>query len=358
MYLWERYFLKELFKFFSFFLLSFFFLYSLLDFSMHMDDFFKEHHLQMGELLRFYLSHFLKRVDLLLPLALLVSSIKVLTSLNIRREWMALQVAGLSTRKLLRPFLFMAGICALFNWVNFEYFLPSALNQMDEFHATHFKSSHRAKRKELIHLLTLKDRSKLLYQSYDAEKKALFDVLWIRSPDDIWRIKFLDADPAHPEGQYVDHIVRKKDGFLEKKESFDTLYLTELKWNPKQAGKSFIPFENRSLKELVKLGLQSTHTTPYEIPKILTQLCFKILIPLLSFFVIWLAAPFCIGFSRFFNPFFIYAWGVFALLAFYMLIDSSSILGAQNIISPWVALFTPFIVIGTFSFFKYRKLCA
>ncbi len=342
--LWWTYFFKEVTKVFFFFLLSFFFLYSLLDYATHMEDFFHNNTLQIKDILLFYGCHFLKRADLLLPLALMVATIKTLTTFNVRREWMALQVAGLPRKKLIRPFLVLALLCSLFNWISFQSLLPYALNQMDEFRMSHFKGSHRAKQRELIHLLSLKDRSKLLYQTYDTEKKELFDVLWIRSQDDIWRMKFLDGDPTHPEGRYVDHLVRNKEGFLEKKDSFDRFYFLELKWNPKMLGQSQIPFENRSFKELFRLAIHSALVTPYEIPKITTQICFKLAIPLLSPLALLSIIPLCVHFSRRFNPFFIYAIGIFGTLSFYMLIDALTILGEQATLSPIIGIFTPFLI--------------
>jgi lipopolysaccharide export system permease protein len=340
--LWRRYFFREIFKVFAFFLFCFFFLYAILDFSVHMDDFFKDHRLQIQDLAEYYGHHFLKRTDFLLPLSLLIATIKVLTTFNTRREWMVLQAAGLPTRTLLTPFFVVGLLCAAFNYANFEFFLPNALVKMDEFHASHFKSSHRAKRKELIHLLTLKDNSKLIYQSYDKGKDAFFDVLWVRSPDDIWRMKFLSANPETPNAQYVDHLTRSKDGFLEKVASHETFYFSDLKWKPTMTGKSMTPFESRSLKELFRLKARTT--IPYEIPKISTQLCYKCAIPLLSLLVVLGVAPFCLRFSRYQNLFFVYALALFGLLALYTLMDGAVVLGEYAVLSPIIAIFAPLVI--------------
>lgn len=357
--LWERYFFLEIFKVFFFVLFSFFFLYSILDYATHMEDFVKKESLQFKDLSLFYLNHFLKRADLLLPLALLVATIKVLISLNIKHEWMVLQVAGVATGRLLRPFFLVAFLCALFNWLNFQYLLPSSLQAIEEFHIKNFEHSHRAQRQELMHILKLKDRSTLLYQSYNSEKNAFFDVLWIRSSNDIWRIKFLNANPLKPIGSYVDHLTRNDRGFLEKKESYEHCLLKELKWDTKLLGNGLIPFENLSLKALCKQLMQKTAATQYEIPKILTQLLFKLQVPLLSFLVLLATIPFCIVFSRSLNAFFIYAAGLFGLLAFYMVLDAMVILGEHNVISPIIAISLPFIICGLiFSQNFLRKTCA
>ncbi len=352
--IWQRYFLKELFKIFAFFLCAFFFLYAVLDYSTHMNDFFKEKDFQMGQLLRYYLHHFLKRADFLLPLAALVACIKVLTQFNTSRQWMALQAAGLRTRTLLKPFFFLALLCALFNYANFQYFLPTALSSIESFDAEHFKHSHRAKQKELMQILHLRDNSKLLYQSYDAEKDALFDVLWVRSPADVWRMKYLNANPANPQAQYVDHLALNKDGFLEKVESFDAQTFPDLKWHPRMKGRVFIPFENYSLKALYNL-LHNDKTTPFEVPKIQSNLYFKLAIPLLSFLVILGAAPYCIVFSRQQNPFYLYALGLFGLFAVYTILDTSVILGEHSVLSPLAALFGPLAFLASLFTLQYFR---
>ena len=98
---WQSYFYKEIAKVFFFFLFGFFFLYSVIEYSTHMDDFFKNSSLNINAVVLYYVNHFLKRLDFLVPMALLLSTIKVLTTLNARNEWTVFQVAGLSTRTLL-----------------------------------------------------------------------------------------------------------------------------------------------------------------------------------------------------------------------------------------------------------------
>jgi len=348
--LWQRHIFAEISKVFFFFLFCFFGLYVLLDYSMNASFFIQKGRFDVDAFFSLYRDHFLKRADLLLPLALLVATIKVLTSMNVRCEWMVLQVAGIRTRKLLAPFCIAALLCTLFNWVNFEFFLPNALNRIDDFHATRSQSSHRAQRRELIHIISLKDNSKLIYQNYDAEKNALFDVLWIRSPSDVWRMKFLSADPTVTKAEYVDHLVRGSNGFLEKKESHLAYTFSDLKWRQSWLGRATIPLEHRSMREL----LQMKTATPYEIPRIRSQLCHKTVTPLLSLIAVVAVAPFCIAFSRSSPLFIIYAVGLFSLFAFHMLLDVGVVLGENGIFSPIATLCAPIALAG--SIFTWRFL--
>jgi lipopolysaccharide export system permease protein len=337
---WHRYFFREILKVFFFFLFSFFFIYSLIEYSMRMDDFFKDNNLRLAEVVLYYVNQFLKRLDFLLPMALLLSTIKVLTTFSTRNEWIVLQAAGLSTRKLLRPFFAVAMGCSLLVYANFEFFLTHALRNIDEFRINHFHGSHLAQRRELIHLIPLKDNSKLIYQSYDVEKHLLFDVLWIKGIDEIWRIKYLSSDPANPVAHFADHIVRNSSGLLEKADSHEQILLQELKWHPRMARKGLAPFDQRSMTELSTL-LFDSERPPYEVPKITTALCFKIAIPLISPLLVIALAPFCLIFSRQRHFFFLYAIGLFSLFACYMLLDSLTILSENGIISARIAIFLP-----------------
>lgn len=343
---WQLYFYKEIAKVFFFFLFGFFFLYSLIEYSTHMDDFFKTPTLDAASIALYYLNQFLKRLDFLIPMALLLSTIKVLTTLNSRNEWTVFQVAGLSTRTLLRPFFVAAAACSMFLWTNFEFLLPSALQNIDEFRIANFHGSHLAKRRELIHLIPLKDNSKLLYQSYLADKHQLFDVLWIKSQNEIWRMKYLSADPTKPEARYVDHLVRSAAGVLEKKESYDTLTLNELKWHPRMARKGLVPFEQKKISELVRLA-KNPNSSPYEIPRIKTALAFKVAVPFLAPIIVIALAPVCLTFSRLRSLFFIYAIGLFALFALYMLLDSLTILSDHGILSPILSVVFPLTLLAS-----------
>ena len=344
--LWQRYFYSEILKVFFFFLFGFFFLYALIEYSTHMDDFFKNRHLQVEEILLYYVNLLLKRLDFLLPMAVVLSTIKVLTTLTARNEWTVLQTSGLSTRKLLRPFFVVACASSIFGYLNFEYFHPAAMRQIDDFRISHFRSSRLAQRREQIHLIPLKDNTKLLYQTYDQEKNVLFDVLWIKSIDDIWRIKYLNADPANPTAEFVDHIVRNSSGFFEKQESHAKLYLSDLKWHPKMARQGLTPFDQRSLSDLYRMRYKMK-LNPYEAPKISTALAFKIAIPLMSPLLVIALAPFCLVFTRQRQYFLLYALGLFGLFAFYTLIDSLTILSDNGVINSTMAVFVPLAIFTT-----------
>ncbi|HSX03480.1 MAG TPA: LptF/LptG family permease [Rhabdochlamydiaceae bacterium] len=349
--IWQRYFLREFFKIFFLFLFCFYFLYIAIDYCLHIQDFVQHAELQFSKICAYYLFQFVKRADLLIPLALLISTIKVLCSFNNCLELLAFQIGGIELKKFLRPLLVVAFISSLLNLTLEEFVLPHSLNAIDRFYDAHLRHSY-SKRKEPLHILHLNDHSKLVYQYYDAAKQAFFDVIWIKNSNDIWRMKYLSADPQNPLGQYVDHLERNNDGFFEKKESSKEYFLKDLKWQRDLPRKGFVPFENRSLLELSKQLFGSQHLSRYETAEIQTQLFFKIAMPFLCLLVVIAVCPSCIKYSRNNSPFFLYSIALFSFISFYAFMDAAVILGENRTFSPLWTIFSPFF--AAFSFFGYR----
>jgi lipopolysaccharide export system permease protein len=354
--IWKRYVLREILKVFFLFLGCFFFLYALIDYSMHMQDFIADKKIQISHLAIYYFFHFVKRSDLLIPLALLIATLKALFALNVRGELIALQSSGLPRKKLLRPFFSVGAVCVLFNLFSSEFLLPSSLNFLDKFRQEHFKHYDRGHRKEPVHAIRMKDRSKILYQSIDAEKKTFQDVFWVRSSDEIWRMQSLSTDPENPVGFYVDHLKRNEEGNFEKVESFDQYKFAKFRWQPDPTGKGYTPLENRRLSELFHMLAQKSKTTAYEYPQVLTHLLFKITIPFLSLLVVAAAAPFCLSHSRNLPIFLTYAIALFCFIAFFALMDAAVIIGENLVVSPYLAVLAPMFLCSAAFGLKYRAL--
>lgn len=341
--IWERYFLREIFKVSALFLFGFFFLYAAIDYSLHMQDFLKDKKLQILDLFVYYGFQFIKRAPLLLPLAMLIATIKVLTSFNAHRELVALQSSGLSFKRLMRPFFFVAALCTLFNIVSCEFLLPKSLTYLDKFYDKHIKHNKQDRKSNPVHILTLKDQSKVIYQTLDKEKGIFFDVIWVQSPDEIWRMRYLSANTDMPEGRFIDHLVRSPQGSFEKKESFEKRIFKEISWDKDPPRKGFIPLENRSLTELFTMGFKEKQSS-YMKMELLTHLCYKLAMPFLSLIVVAAASPFCIRYARRSSLFILYALALFGYIAFFTLMDAAIIFGENKTLYPVVAIFAPFIL--------------
>ncbi|MDN3508435.1 MAG: LptF/LptG family permease, partial [Candidatus Neptunochlamydia sp.] len=164
--IWQRYFLSEILKNFFLFLFCFFILYALVDYSIHIQEIMKNRHISIGDLAVYYGMLFSKRCDLLLPLSLLIASVKVLTSLNRSNELLALQTSGITTHRLTRPFFFVGLMCVGLSYANFEILAPQSLNYIDHFEKKYLKKKTAQKiNKQAIHTLPLEDGTRLLYQT-------------------------------------------------------------------------------------------------------------------------------------------------------------------------------------------------
>ena len=171
--IWQKYLLRHLTFTFVFILFCIFAIYVIIDLSIHGVRFLtKGPNTTAFDLIFYYLRHFAMHLDLFLPLAFLLSTYKVLFSLSGHLELVALQMAGLSKKKLLLPFFYFAATLSLFGYINHEYFSGAAIVAADEFKAAHSKSKKKqVHSRDHVHSLRLDDQSELVYQHFNAEKK-------------------------------------------------------------------------------------------------------------------------------------------------------------------------------------------
>lgn len=331
-------------KFFVFFIACFYFLYVVIDFSTHAQELVGGKSLPIWKIFRYYLFQFVKRADILLPLGVLIGTLKVLFDLNTNREILAFQSVGIRLKQLLTPFLTIGLAAGLFNVALNEYVVPHSLNSIDKFYDAHLRHSFRGKRSEPLHVMHLDDHSKLIYQYYNASKKSFFDAIWIRSPNDIWRMRFLRIDPEHPQGKWVDHLERNQEGFFEKTQSFSNFVFKDLHWEQNFPRKGYIPYENHSMTQLLNLLKSDPLTTSQEKKEMITQLLFKLTMPLLSILVVIAVAPYCTSSSRKTSQFLVYTIALFGFIAFIALMDAAVILGESATVSPYIAILSPFIL--------------
>ncbi len=353
--IWKWYIFRETVKGFFLFLGCFYFLYAMIDYSTHMQDFIIDKRIQFSDMISYYSFMFIKRSYLLVPLAALIACIKQLLSMMLNGELLALQASGVSLKKIARPLIFLCGLCTLFNFFSFEHFLPSSLNFLDRFREQHFKHTRHGPRTEPVHALYLKDGSKIIYQTKDAEKNRFFDVFWIRSSDEIWRMKTLKADPENPIGEFVDHIQRNKLGNLIKTESFEAYTFSPFKWQPDLAGKGYVPIENRRISQLVYLLNSKKRATTVERAQILSHLFYKCTMPLLPLLSLIAIFPYCVRYSRTTPIFLTYTFAIFSFVAFGAIMDAAVILGENNVVHPFLAVFGPFLTCSIGFGWKFAK---
>jgi lipopolysaccharide export system permease protein len=293
-------------------------------------------------------------MPMLVPLAFLIATIKVLTTANTRNELIALQSAGVRLSCLLRPFFLLAILLSSASYITFQTITPKALNYIDQFHAAFLKHSKSKGKEGRIHVLYLDDGSKLVYQNYDTSDASFFDVFWVVHADDLWRIKVLTWEQDEVVGHFVDHL-KREEGLFIKKESFEVYPFKKMNLESKSTKTRLIPLENRSLFELFQLKGSNDLRYRDDKPAIKTVLYFKMMIPLLPLLVVVGISPFCIRFHRSFSSFFIYAAGLLVFIVFFTMMNAAIILGQNEVFSPALAIFTPFVLLFAGFFWNFRK---
>jgi lipopolysaccharide export system permease protein len=343
--LWERYVFYELLKVFLFFVFGFYLLYTLIDYSIHARHFSKIQDLTWVDLITYYFYLFIKRLDLVLPLALLIATNKVLLYLNQKNEMMALLVGGLKKIELLRPFFILASFITVVLFLNFEFTIPSSLNYLENFENKHFKKNISNNFDfPSTYCIPIENGGKLIFSKYLTLTKTFEDVFYIQSQDEIWKIKTLKTSDSYSEGFYVEHLIRDENDLLIKGRSYERLIFPGLIIDLSFRKKAILPFEHRSLSSLYSLMSSLNPLYLENAFRIQTQFFFKLFMRFISFLVIIACAPFCMTFSRRLPIFMIYAMSIFGVVAFFTVMDTAVILGENHLFLPFLAITTPFLL--------------
>ncbi len=353
----DRYFLLQFCGMFFLFLACFYGFYILVDYASRSGSI-GNHSSQADwiDVLGYYSSVFVSRAEILIPLALLIAAVHTLSTLNTRSELVAFMAAGISLRQLMRPLVAVALFFVLLLYLNEEWILPHALKKLRR-----AEDAAKVKRRRQItnmaaRTLTLDDGSLLIYQSFDTHQERFFDVFWVRSFDLILRMKSLSPSLPVPMGYFVDRLVRQKNGEVLQEEQYEELALPDLKFNEDKLQSTLQDPDLLSLTELYQKSGQIGFPLTEKEAKLLTAFYWKLMLPWLCFAALIIPAPFCTRFSRSPPLFLIYAFSLFGLIAFYMLIDAAQVTAKRQVLSPALAIFTPFAAAAVFSAMAFRRL--
>lgn len=355
--LWGHYFIKETLKVFFLFLFCFYGLYVLIDFSSHSTSF-HHHHMsfKLGELAFYYGCEFIKRSEVLVPFALMIATIKTLCSLNIHNELIALLASGVKLKALLRPFIFLGLLFSLVIYVNTEYLLPLALKHIKMIDTTYSREKNKINERPLVQHILLEDGSTLLFHDYDSKEERFIDAYWIQSIDNIIHMKFLYPYTDKPIGEHSDHLLRDSSGNLIVQASNSFEIFPDMHFDNQKLLDTLIQPQELSIKELnQKRGSLLQAPTEKE-AQVLSVFYYKLVIPWLCLLAIIGPAPYCVRFTRQLPIFFIYAFSVFGLVALYLIMDASLVLGSRQVFSPFAAILIPFSLLFGFFLLRYVRL--
>lgn len=349
MVLWQKYLLRHLLQVFFFLLLCVFVIYILVDFSIHGVKFLSLGKTTFIDLSLYYLRLFARHLELFISLSFLLSSLKVLLDLNGHQELVALQMAGLSKKRLLFPFFALAALLSFTCYCNSQWLSPDAQDAADAFRKVHLKTK---KKQQNVYNIGLEDDTELIYQNFDPTHQELFDVFWVQSSNSIWYMKYLNISSKPVRGRFVDHFACNSEGQFEKQESFPSHEFPKLAWGDEVKLQRFIPFENRSLSTLFQQA--SALTANRE--SALSHLHYKIAMPLLPFLILLFISPIAMRFSRTRPTLLIVAGSLFAFIGFITFMDASLILGENQVLPPSLAIWFPFAALTTFALPSFSKM--
>lgn len=355
--IWNTYFLKEMTKVFFLFIFTFYGLYVLIDYASHASSFNYNHaRFQWVELITYYLCEFIKRADVIIPFALLLAGIRTLTTLNIHNELVAMMASGIQLQTLLRPLVIVGLAVTFFMYVNEEILLPMSLNKIKHINDTHVRAKNKSNEHPAVQHVALEDKTTILFQSFDTSRDLFFDAYWIRSLDDIYRIKYLYPNTTVPTGYFVDHLKRDSNGNLTKVESLPAKQFPEIAFNKQTLMETIIQPEERSLSELWEKVPKHNNTLSGKESQNVTTFYYKLALPWLCLLAVIGPAPFCVRFTRTLPVFFIYAFSIFGLVAFYLIMDASLVLGKRQVIDPTVAIWAPFLIVASLLLWRFCNI--
>ncbi len=352
--IWQRYFVRELVKVFVLVIGASYFVYMLIDYSTQAKAFSA---LTFVQITSYYLFQLSKQAELLVPFALAIALIKVLSALNTRNELVALLSAGLSLKRLIRPFLLVAFVCSALLYCNFQFLQPYLYKSFDQFEKKVLKlGSHDIE----VGAIPLADGSKLLY--HHVEAKTLVDTYWVRSLDHIYHIKRLSFEEGGlPLGKGVSILKRDERGRISKAAYSDEKLLPDLLLSTETLGHAIRPPKAQSILELARhLPWKETHLATSKMSDhdaaTATVALYKLTIPLLSILVVLGAAPLCVRFGRSLPIYLIYCISLAALLVFFTLFNAGVILAKNQVVAPLWALLTPLLIVTPFIGWRYERL--
>lgn len=349
--IWQRYFLKEIISTLFLFLAMFWGLYVVVDYTSRM-SIFRAFEFTPWNVGQYYFYSFLKRLEILLPFAFLISAIRTITKLNMNNELVALMTSGIPLKTLMRPFLLFAITLSLLSYVNYEWGYPQALLSLHLLEDSHTSNEYKRDKNHDVQSLNLDDGSVILFNYLDSSTDTIENAFWVQSIDRIFHIKRLAPFAAMPRGEWVEIFQRDQQGEIHlvadhRKMEFPSLRLAD----PEKALQLHRPQE-QPLSVLYKLIMEGKKIPGGKSNLILTSLISKLTLPWLPLLVFLAIAPSCLIFSRTPPAFFIYIAGMVGLVVFYLIFNAFATLSEHQVMSPWWSLALPFATL--FLFFSWR----
>lgn len=360
----ERYFYKRIALLFGFILCSMAAIYTLVDYSSRFKLFYQAT-VNWQVVLFYFLARLGSLAELLLPLAFAIAFVATLGNSMMRNEILALWTSGISTRRIMRPFMISASVVAALLYLHFQFGHPT----LKAFEQRFFERTAKIAPSKELFSLTLSDQSHLLYQNFDSTSGLFFDVIWIKNLDEIYRmekLKTIDASTMRYEGINVEKYARtslntalstSRDAPLRQVEKLPSLCIEHLPLSL-EIQKQAIPLDSLSLTAL--FGQLSA---PYGLRResaqadtVATLLLYRLLTPLTPLLAILVLTPPSIRVQRKSSLVLIMLMALILLFTCFTITRASLILGKKQVVAPMWAMALPFLIAFGISGKRYGTL--
>jgi lipopolysaccharide export system permease protein len=314
--IWDRLLFRRLLGTILLFLISFFFIYVLIDFASRVSG--MEGMRKSPQLLvRYYGAVFIKRLELLLPFALLLGTIRTLQILYRERGFVSALMTGTRLKRLLFPFYMIGFFSLLLLWSNEEWIVPRALKEINWIESLYFKQGGIGEIHGKIVVQT-EEGGRLFFLNIEPYERTLQEVYYLPSWNKFFHMEFLDLKEKVPIGHFVDTFERKEEGdwSLIKRENILPIEQLKVVWDDLFG---LVSQPNQfPLSTLIKKVQYPEKSSPMEKEEIATTLTKKILFPALPWLAILAVIPFGISFSRAVSFFSLYSMALFLFFSTYL----------------------------------------
>ena len=342
---WDNLLLKRILANVLLFLACFFFLYILIDYSSRISGIATMRHSPLL-LFRYYGAVFVKRLEVLLPFALMLGTIRSFQVLYRERGFVAALGSGTGLRRLLRPFYLVGFFALVLLLASEQWFIPHALKEINAIESLHFYGKGIGEIHQKLAVQT-EDGGRLFFARIEPFERTLTEVYYLPSWNEMVHMERLDLSKAVPEGQFVDFFSQTEGGWeLQKREGLAHFPTLSIAWEELFG---LVAQPNQLPITILIDKVQNEGVSPLEMSEIATTLTKKLLFPALPLIVILALIPFGVSFSRNASFSALYGGGLFLFLTVYL-----SLSALQVAASP-LLLIIPFVSLALIVFFQQWK---
>ena len=353
--LWVRVVLYKIFKLLGLYLIGFYSLYSFVDSSTRWHDFAKNPSLHFLEIVFYYILVFIKRLDIILPLAFMIALVKVFIDMNQKRESIALFTSGLKKQTFLIPFFFFSGIVSCCLFLNFEYLTPRSLLLIEDFEAKYFNASCSAKKNKTPYFVQLSNQKLLIYSHCTKPYSQYQDVYYIISPKELWKLSSVILNQNLEGFEAEQYLIQDNTVVLQSRQPSVVFDQVSVVYD--SADLNDLTIECGSFSFLMKTLKKLAPYNCLLYAKISCQFFYKITVLFLPVLITMICACFGLIFSRKLPIFMIYAMSIFGMIGYFLLMDAAIILGETQLLPSYLALLGPLLLIFVFILPRFIRSC-